>query len=274
MTDESPSPSKIIPNTFQTPNAFTDEIMAFLTGNETKCYMVIVRKTMGWNKKSDNIAKAQIMSITGLGEDAVEECMASLVQFGLVLRLSENNPKKNYGVEWSLQMDDKAIQWSQLEQRASLRKGKKVAAALAPAKGGGEKAPLPDFPPLGGGELPSKQKPLSKAIYDDIGGTVFKFYENEIGLITPVIREKINVWLDDDKFPAQWIIDAIRLAVVQNARNWAYVETILSNWKNKGKSAPKPKGVKPNANNKSDKPVFEDNASKLAEINKRRKSKQ
>ena len=45
--EANPAPSKIIPNTFQTPNALTDEVMRLLSGNEVKCYLVIVRKTFG-----------------------------------------------------------------------------------------------------------------------------------------------------------------------------------------------------------------------------------
>lgn len=280
MTNEAPSPSKIIPNTFQTPNVLAaddDSIMSMLTGNEVKCYVAIVRKTFGWHKQSDRISKKQIMRITGLGEEAVENCMASLVSYGLILRLAENNPAQNYGVEWSLQTNDERVRWDLLRLRVVERKEKKIKAAIS---GGGDNAPQVENPPEGGGVYQPNQKPLSKANNnnDNKAAEVFNFYQNEIGMLTPIIRDKINLWLDEDKVLAQWINDAIRLAVVQNKRNWAYVEAILKNWKANGKDAPKPKGAKnangyqANAGQTNAAPEYSDEDRAAAErIKKRRK---
>ena len=90
MTDP---PSKILPNSFQTPNFFVDECMSLLTGNEFKCLSFLSRKTFGWQKRSDRISKSQIMAATGLANETVDKAMNSLVEFGLVLRVSENNPQ-------------------------------------------------------------------------------------------------------------------------------------------------------------------------------------
>jgi len=87
-----PTSSKIIPNTFQTPNLLTDDgLMALLSGNEVKCYLVVIRKTFGWRKERDRIAKSQITQATGLMKPTVDDCMAILVKFGLVLCTAENN---------------------------------------------------------------------------------------------------------------------------------------------------------------------------------------
>jgi DnaD/phage-associated family protein len=58
---------------------------------------------------------------------------------------------------------------------------------------------------------------------------IIKFYESEIGLVTKTISDKIISYLDDKTNP-QWILDAIRIAVEHNARNWAYIEAILKRW--------------------------------------------
>jgi DnaD/phage-associated family protein len=63
-------------------------------------------------------------------------------------------------------------------------------------------------------------------------GEVFRMFEQEIGILTPMIRDAINAWQND--VPHQWIIDAMRRAVVANKRSWAYVEAILKAWKAKG----------------------------------------
>jgi DnaD/phage-associated family protein len=66
-------------------------------------------------------------------------------------------------------------------------------------------------------------------------GAIFKAYQNEIGLITPLIAEKIGGWLDDPLCPRDWVLDAIHEAARQNKRNWAYCEAILKRWQTEGK---------------------------------------
>jgi len=58
---------------------------------------------------------------------------------------------------------------------------------------------------------------------------IFKSYEDEIGIITKTIADKIQIYLDDGINP-QWIIDAIRISSENNARRWSYVEGILKRW--------------------------------------------
>ncbi len=231
--------SKIRPNTFQTPNALVDDgAMAALTGNEVKCYLFIVRKTFGWNKQSDRIAKSQIMEATGLGETAVDGCMAYLVKFGLVLRLAENDPSKNHGVLWSLQTDDSRINHSQLTARIETASRKKAVVmqeirAKKDSSGGGvDGQPQVDGQGGGGVDGQPPQKTLSKDINNNNdSGEVFKIYEAEFGGLTPMIREQI---LDAEKtYPPDWLPEAMQIAVARNVRNWAFVEGILKKCKAK-----------------------------------------
>lgn len=62
---------------------------------------------------------------------------------------------------------------------------------------------------------------------------IFKLYEDHIGSITPMMADILK--LDEAQYPAQWIADAIRIAVVQNARNWKYVQAILERWQKEGR---------------------------------------
>ena len=113
MTD---APNKIIPNSFQTPNFFVDECMAYLSGNEIKCVIVLSRKTFGWQKRSDRISKPQLIEATGLNGETLDGCMNYLMTIGLVLRLHENNAR-NEGIEWALQLDDEQIRFDLLKER-------------------------------------------------------------------------------------------------------------------------------------------------------------
>lgn len=67
---------------------------------------------------------------------------------------------------------------------------------------------------------------------------VFEYYENNIAMLTQKSRE-VLLQAEQD-YPPSWIIEAIDLAVLHNARNWAYCEAILRRWKEKGKDAGRP----------------------------------
>jgi DNA replication protein len=62
---------------------------------------------------------------------------------------------------------------------------------------------------------------------------IFRLYEEHIGLLTPMIADALR---DAERtFPAQWIEDAIRIAVENNVRNWRYVDAILNRWQEEGR---------------------------------------
>ncbi len=63
--------------------------------------------------------------------------------------------------------------------------------------------------------------------------TIFHLYEQNIGLITPLIADELRDTAQT--FPAGWIEDAIQIAVTRNARNWRYVRAILERWQKEGK---------------------------------------
>lgn len=71
-------------------------------------------------------------------------------------------------------------------------------------------------------------------------GEVFKIYEREMGVITPMIADAIE---DACKvYSPEWVTEAMGIAVKANKRNWKYVEGILKNCK--------AKGVRPSLNTK------------------------
>ncbi len=63
---------------------------------------------------------------------------------------------------------------------------------------------------------------------------VFRLYEENIGPLTPLIADAIND--AEATFSAQWVADAIELAVKRNARSWKYCEAILKRWKEDGRA--------------------------------------
>lgn len=88
--------SKFIPNSFQVPNAFIDEMLYQLSGNACKIYLLIVRKTRGWNKQSDRISYSQIQKLTGIGSPAtVDKAVSELVNLGLIIYKKGNEKSAN-----------------------------------------------------------------------------------------------------------------------------------------------------------------------------------
>lgn len=63
---------------------------------------------------------------------------------------------------------------------------------------------------------------------------VFKLYEENIGALTPLIADALKD--SEEIYSAEWIADAIELAVKNNKRNWKYCEAILKRWKEEGRA--------------------------------------
>ncbi len=119
MTEESKTnkPNRLLlPNTYQSPNFYIDDLLPLLTGEEWKCMSFLIRKTLGWHKRSDRLAKSVIAKATGLAESTVDKCMNNLVSFGLAIRKDDKAGDHN-GVEYEIQMQDDGIKWEALEER-------------------------------------------------------------------------------------------------------------------------------------------------------------
>jgi len=61
---------------------------------------------------------------------------------------------------------------------------------------------------------------------------IFHLYEENIGPLTPLLAETLQD--AEDEYPANWIEEAIRIAVEKNVRNWRYVDAILRRWHERG----------------------------------------
>jgi DNA replication protein len=62
---------------------------------------------------------------------------------------------------------------------------------------------------------------------------IFELYEDNIGLISPLLADELRE--AEVAYPADWIEDAFRIAVNNNARKWGYVRAILERWATAGK---------------------------------------
>ncbi|MGQ9834098.1 MAG: DnaD domain-containing protein [Candidatus Villigracilaceae bacterium] len=61
---------------------------------------------------------------------------------------------------------------------------------------------------------------------------IFRLYEENIGPLTPLLADTLKE--AEQIYPAEWIAEAIQIAVERNKRNWKYIEAILKRWKKEG----------------------------------------
>ncbi len=64
---------------------------------------------------------------------------------------------------------------------------------------------------------------------------IFTLYEQNIGMITPIIAEELKE--ADKLYPPQWIEEAFKEAVALNKRSWKYIARILERWASEGKDS-------------------------------------
>ncbi|MCL2149855.1 MAG: DnaD domain protein [Dehalococcoidia bacterium] len=62
---------------------------------------------------------------------------------------------------------------------------------------------------------------------------IFTLYEENIGLLTPMIAEELRDALNT--YPEEWLREALREAVSLNKRSWRYIQRILEHWVAEGK---------------------------------------
>ena len=65
-----------------------------------------------------------------------------------------------------------------------------------------------------------------------VGASAFRAYEENIGVLSPMIRESILSSLED--FTDEEITEAIRIAVENESRSWSFVSGVLRRWAREG----------------------------------------
>ena len=99
--------SQFTPNSFQVPNAFVDEVLNQISDAACKIYLVVCRKTRGWNKEMDSISLSQLEEITGKSRPTVIKAKNELINVGLLVEM----PSTIYGNTFKLG-DETSIGWT------------------------------------------------------------------------------------------------------------------------------------------------------------------
>ena len=90
--------SQFTPNSFQVPNAFVDDVLNQISDAACKIYLVVCRKTRGWNKEMDSISLSQLEAITGKSRPTVIKAKNELINIGLLVEM----PSTIYGNTYKL----------------------------------------------------------------------------------------------------------------------------------------------------------------------------
>ena len=62
---------------------------------------------------------------------------------------------------------------------------------------------------------------------------IFALYENIIGLISPIMAERLKE--AEERYPPGWSREVFEIAELENKRNWQYIDAILKRWGSEGK---------------------------------------
>jgi DnaD/phage-associated family protein len=105
---------------------------------------------------------------------------------------------------------------------------------------------------LGNGEIDAVDTPLVQPYLDSLNKSeirnlksailferpnIYVLYEQNIGLLTPIMAEKLQE--AEGRYPKEWIEAAFEEAVLNNKRNWRYIERILERWTAEGRQSGK-----------------------------------
>ena len=83
-------------------------------------------------------------------------------------------------------------------------------------------------------ELAARRTGQASSSQESSPGEIFQLYEDTIGPV-PGVGMAQELSEAEQEYPAAWIREAFLEAATQNARSWAYVRSVLRNWRDRGK---------------------------------------
>lgn len=98
-------------------NEFMDALAKIrIPGEQMQCLLVILRKTWGWNKKSDDISLSQFIESTGINKQNVCRAINGLLSKKIIAVIKKDNAHSNYAIQKDF---DK---WKPLSKKITLSK--------------------------------------------------------------------------------------------------------------------------------------------------------
>lgn len=107
--------NRFVVNSFQVSNSLVDDIIQDISGNALKLYMIIIRKTVGWQKYKDKISVSQLMFISGIRDKrTINKSINELLDFGLIKKSKKikgkiNEYSLNNSIKKNISNDDEVV---------------------------------------------------------------------------------------------------------------------------------------------------------------------
>ena len=102
----------IVPNYTQVPNVVIDDLAAKLSDSAFKIYVVLIRKTKGWEQKRDAIAISQFCELTGKSKPTVIKALDELINLGLIKKTKFTKHGNEYELNLSFSHDGVFIKFT------------------------------------------------------------------------------------------------------------------------------------------------------------------
>ncbi len=207
-----PTPTQATP----VPEAFFAEILPSLTSiEEIKLFLVVLRRIRGRKGTVRFVTAYELADAPELGE-LTGTTVAEGTQDGwssdeVVPRIMADFVRAGVFLEVGLADGDSAYFVNDSEGRRAAERVKAGDAELSPRRTRAHTEEPPSQP-----------------------GEIFRLYEDTIGPIPGAgIAQELSE--TEQEYPAAWIREAFQEAAAQNARRWAYVRSILRNWRDRGR---------------------------------------
>ena len=204
-----PTPTQATP----IPEAFFAEILPRLTSaEEIKLFLVVLRRIRGRKGAIRFVTAQELAQAPELGEQTESTVDESTQDSGNdVTRAMADFVRAGVFLEVELADGDTAYFVNDSEGRRTAERVKAGDAELSPRR-----------------TKVQTEEPASQP------GEIFRLYEDTIGPIPGAgIAQELSE--TEQEYPAAWIREAFQEAAAQNARRWAYVRSILRNWRDRGR---------------------------------------
>lgn len=102
----------LVPNYTQVPNVVIDDLAAKLSDSAFKIYVVLIRKTKGWEQKRDAIAISQFCELTGKSKPTVIKALDELCNLNLIKKTRFTKYGNEYELNLSFSHDGMFIKFT------------------------------------------------------------------------------------------------------------------------------------------------------------------
>jgi len=227
------------------PHAFIGELHRINSLAELKVILYVLRHTWGYGDANKKITNDEFCNGRkskngvrldkgcGLSPKSIRSGVQSAMEHGyIIVEVDGSDPARQKHYYSLVMIDDSGGEKVTPENDSG---GEKV------TPGGGESNHRTEKETLerkittttGRSRLEQNQQPASEPTLDPDYATVVKAYEQNIGMLTPMLSEVLHDMVTE--YPVDWIVEAVEIACTANVRKLNYVKAVCENWSRDGR---------------------------------------